>query len=1115
MATLRAFLLRLVAALTLAVLLLGPPLVVTRIVPDPVPTSAQLSLLRNSGSLDTDLALRLGALLFYLLWAWLAIVALVEVGRVLGARSGAQRGVRDSRALLPPDHGSWMPTSLVRRLVRLALLASLTTGPLLAPTTAAAFARPVGISTPLGGPSASAAAGATISPVTLVEARAVTHLSTGRDTALSLAIDVFHDEGRRGEIVELNLGRPTPEGTDWSSGVFPAGMAVLLPADAPTTNPAPAADPSPVDFSVPAVIGSAAALAAVAPTATSTATPAGASAAGPAVRPDDDVVVAPGDNLWRLSQARLDAADGADGAPDDHRIYDYVVEVEQRNDFASGNPSLIFPGEHVRMPSLARAADSDGPTSTSTAVTPAVAPAPDPAVAPVDAPGPPLDASTAGAVTSPGAVTSRSATDTTAERTTAERVDGAAAVPDSPPAAGDVFSWLADQTSHLGPATTPPVAPPADDESRSAKQLGAVGAAAILAGLVTFGVRRRRARCALQREPGERLVLPSITADETELALRRLGRDDAVAWAWLALRSIGAEFAGQPDPPVPTHLTVGADGLAAHFDRPAPAPTTPVFEAVDAASWRVSTTVSFDELAHLARDGREPCPFLVPLGNTADGALLVNLEAFGTLAVVGPPWRQRAVLTALTLGLAAGPWAREIDVRVLGGPPFDTFDHVAVATAEQLDALARQVAAARVHERPETNPLARRLRAGGDDWVGSAIVAYGRADVSSVAGIATPGGGVVLLAAGDRELPGAARLVVAADGTARFEPLGIELTSTVGLDDDDADELTRIFEIRSVRPDDARPADAPGDRPDDAPGDRPGDTEIDDARRAAPLAEATLIEPTSIGEPIPGLNGPTVHQGTVVEVRVLDDAPMVLVDGAGPLSPAATAIVVNLALRGPSPTSAVRQEVYGTDGITDEAFRAVVARVRSVLGLDRTGVANLPSEADGQLRLGPRVVLDLERFEQAAMVAHLAAGPGGPLAAYRTVLQLVTGRPFTDVAGRYYRWLDLPPARERERVATAIADASYRAATLALDAGDPDAAEDLARIGLRSGAGNEALARVLARARDEQGDTDDGLAVLEAVGSALRGCDPMAEPAPLTLALEAELSQRSLLQRTA
>ena len=1105
MATLRAFLLRLVAALTLAVLLLGPPLVVARIVPDPVPTSAQLSLLRNSGSLDTDLALRLGALLFYLLWAWLAIVALVEVGRVLGARSGAQRGVRDSRALLPPDHGSWMPTSLVRRLVRLALLASLTTGPLLAPTTAAAFARPVGISSPLGGPSASAAAGAAISPVTLVEARAVTHVSTGRDTALSLAIDVFHDEGRRGEIVELNLGRPTPEGTDWSSGVFPAGMAVLLPADALAANPTLAANPAPADVSVPAVVGSDAALPAVAPTAT----PAGASAVEPAARPDDDVVVAPGDNLWRLSQARLDAADGADDAPDDHRIYDYVVEVEQRNDFASGNPSLIFPGEHVRMPSLARAADRDGLTSTSTAVTPAVAPAADPTGAiaadppgaTVDAPGP-LDASADGAVTSPGAVTSRPATDTTADR-----VDGAAAVPDSPPAAGDVFSWLADQTSHLGPATTTPVAPPADDESRSTKQLGAVGAAAILAGLVTFGVRRRRARCALQREPGERLVLPSITADETELALRRLGRDDAVAWAWLALRSIGAEFAGQPDPPVPTHLTVGADGLAAHFDRPAPAPTTPVFEAVDAASWRVSTTVSFDELAHLARDGREPCPFLVPLGNTADGALLVNLEAFGTLAIVGPPWRQRAVLTALTLGLAAGPWAREIDVRVLGGPPFDTFDHVAAATAEQLDALARQVAAARVHERPETNPLARRLRSGGDDWVGSAIVAYGRADVSSVAGIATPGGGVVLLAAGDRELPGAARLVVAADGTARLEPLGIELTSTVGLDDDDADELTRIFEIRSVRPDDARPEDAPGDRP--------GDTKIDDARRAATLAAATLIEPASIGEPIPGLNGPTVHQGTVVEVRVLDDAPMVLVDGAGPLSPAATAIVVNLALRGPSPASAVRQEVYGTDGITNEAFRAVVARVRSVLGLDRTGVANLPSEADGQLRLGPRVVLDLERFEQSATVAHLAAGPGGPLAAYRTVLQLVTGRPFTDVAGRYYRWLDLPPARERERVATAIADASYRAATLALDAGDPDAAEDLARIGLRSGAGNEALARVLARARDEQGDTDDGLAVLEAVGSALRGCDPMAEPAPLTLALEAELSQRSLLQRTA
>jgi hypothetical protein len=48
-------------------------------------------------------------------------------------------------------------------------------------------------------------------------------------------------------IIEMNIGRPTPEGGTWTGGVFPAGMTVLLPSSSlavPVAGPAAVAAPS-------------------------------------------------------------------------------------------------------------------------------------------------------------------------------------------------------------------------------------------------------------------------------------------------------------------------------------------------------------------------------------------------------------------------------------------------------------------------------------------------------------------------------------------------------------------------------------------------------------------------------------------------------------------------------------------------------------------------------------------------------------------------------------------------------------------------------------------------------------------------------------------------------
>ena len=64
-----------------------------------------------------------------------------------------------------------------------------------------------------------------------------------------------------------------------------------------------------------------------------------------------EVVVQPGDNMWRLAQRRLAEA----GEPtDDRRVAPYWVRVVEanRHRIRSGNPDLIFPGEVLVLPPL-------------------------------------------------------------------------------------------------------------------------------------------------------------------------------------------------------------------------------------------------------------------------------------------------------------------------------------------------------------------------------------------------------------------------------------------------------------------------------------------------------------------------------------------------------------------------------------------------------------------------------------------------------------------------------------------------------------------------------------------------------------------------------------------
>lgn len=62
------------------------------------------------------------------------------------------------------------------------------------------------------------------------------------------------------------------------------------------------------------------------------------------------VVVAPGDTLWALAEARLREALGS--VPSEHEVAVYWAETVATNldRLASDDPDLIFPGEEVRLP---------------------------------------------------------------------------------------------------------------------------------------------------------------------------------------------------------------------------------------------------------------------------------------------------------------------------------------------------------------------------------------------------------------------------------------------------------------------------------------------------------------------------------------------------------------------------------------------------------------------------------------------------------------------------------------------------------------------------------------------------------------------------------------------
>ncbi len=211
-------LLRALALLLLAALLVGVPVVVFRLVGVPLPGADELRDAWHNRQIGGELVVRVGAGVFALLWAWFTVTALAELWQVMAWHFGGP-GIR--LAPLPPGPSGW-----VRWLVRFILVSSVSvtaTFGNISPLTRAATSPPVH-------DRASTTAswvGAVVEPSA---SSPPSHRAVGRETPYSLAAKIGRPE-LRGQIIELNLGRVSPDGVAWQGGVFPAGMDVVLPKE--------------------------------------------------------------------------------------------------------------------------------------------------------------------------------------------------------------------------------------------------------------------------------------------------------------------------------------------------------------------------------------------------------------------------------------------------------------------------------------------------------------------------------------------------------------------------------------------------------------------------------------------------------------------------------------------------------------------------------------------------------------------------------------------------------------------------------------------------------------------------------------------------------------------
>jgi hypothetical protein len=741
-------------------------------------------------------------------------------------------------------------------------------------------------------------------------------------------------------------------------------------------------------------------------------------------------------------------------------------------------------------------------------------------VEPVDAPAEPDQTTEVGETDGAPATTP---TTTTPPQTTATPPSPSTTTPQPPP-----------PTTAPAPAVTVPTPPAGTEPTTSGNEgtstpilVGLAGTTALSTGLALRlrWLRRRRAT----RGSAAAAVIPS----DAEIAVVAAADVPLVRWAGQQIATLIRDLDPRKVTGAPLAVELSEEaGIEILWDAPQHSPTIGSWRAADGGwAWRLD----FDPESPVPPDELPAgIPALVTIGQREGRQLLIDLEAFGTLCVTGPPDFTSGLLRSVALELACGndladAYVSIVDVDV---DPLVAPRHrlTAQTLTEAIEAAANAVDSVGAAIRHDSRANTFRARVGGAAPI-EATVIVARGCEGAIDATFSPRRGAALVMASDRSAiaDDGARIEISDDGAiARLEPLGIDFTP-VRLDASTADALAAATiaaaDLPEVEPDAVDPSALGPHAPDEGVSNearhsvepfRGNSHRVNGHEHSVDIAQVFTVDvgaeqttnhaPSNAhGEPTTDSNGQLFaaeSTGPELVVRVLG---VPSIPDRPDIGRRELILAVLLACRGGTlAASAAQDALWGGKPVEPKTVWNFVAAVRRALGDFDDGTPVMPAadRAHGTLRLHPRVTTDLDLLRRAIAAAHDMSSTEA-MSALRDALSMVDGPPF-DAVG--YDWAHRD--QDVAEAARAIEQTVDRLVALALEAGQHDLARHAISRGLRGLPGDEHLYRLRMRLEAHAGNTRGLVAAYEELCVYL--ADLEVEPSPATTALYNELrSQRT------
>lgn len=337
--------------------------------------------------------------------------------------------------------------------------------------------------------------------------------------------------------------------------------------------------------------------------------------------PEQTVTIVPGDTLWDLSEGRLELAGDVDPSP--VATVTYLRDVIAANPDVIEDPNLIFPGEVFTFPSIGEAPSPayDAPDSL-------------PVPAPQTAPAP--------RVTTPVLPTT---------------------VAPVPPTT--TITSIPDPATVTSAAPTTVAYAPASDTSRPSQQRWMVtaGVSTLLAGSLLASVRRVR-----QRRGARSSQDPTLAAlsNAEGLLSRRSGRV-FTDWTTRLIADLATHVAQTGFDGVPVAMEFDEHEIELLWDRPNLVAVAPWTAASEGWAWQATFGLDeYETTYELDVPESRALPALVAVGRRDGRQLAIDLEALGSVTVIGDTTAAADLVRSIAIELGDGEGVSNAQVVLVG-----------------------------------------------------------------------------------------------------------------------------------------------------------------------------------------------------------------------------------------------------------------------------------------------------------------------------------------------------------------------------------------------------------------------------------------------------------------